>query len=149
MEFTYEIIPLQGFGPLKFGTEIDKVFQLLGEPEEIDTFENDADFNAVLLHYWEMGVSIFFQGDSFQVVAGIETDIPEATLFGKKVIGLSKEGVIQLMKENGYEEYDMESDEEEVRLSFEDVMVDFYLKENEVAYVNWDVLVDDNGEVIH
>ena len=148
MESTFKIEPKKGFGAVKFGTDMEEVIRNFGEPEEIDNFENDADLNAVLLHYWQKGFSVFFLGDTRQVVAGIETDLPEAELYGQKVIGLTEDEVVQLMKNHGYEEYDYEIEEEEVRLSFEEEMVDFYLKDNKVVFVNWDVLVDEEGNVL-
>ena len=142
------IKPKEGFGNLAFGTEIEDVIKQTGEPEDVDNFENDAEMNAVLLHYWDKGYSIFFQGDTKTVVAGIETDHPDAVLYGKKVIGMTEEEVVNLMKQNGHSEYDRDTEEDEVRLSYEEEMVDFYLKDNRVVFVNWDVLVDEEGNII-
>jgi hypothetical protein len=142
------IEPKKGFGDIKFGTEIEKIIENLGEPEDVDNFENDADINAVLLHYWQNGYSLFFQGDTKHVLAGIETDHPEAVLYGKKVIGISENDVVELMKANGHEDFDRETDEDEVRLSYEEEMVDFYIKDNKVVFVNWDILVDDEGNIM-
>ncbi len=145
MNDKYEIYPGKGFGKLKFGSEIEDVIKTFGEPEDIDNFENDDDINAVLLHYWEKGFSVFFQGDTKQVVTGIETDHPEATLYGHKIIGITEQEVIDIMKAQGNIDFDRETDDDEIRLSYEMEMVDFYLKNNKVAFVNWDILVDENN----
>ncbi len=144
---SYEIIPKKGLGDLEFGMDMEKVVTSLGEPDEIDNFENEEEMNAVLLHYWKKGVSIFFEGQTRQVVAGIETSFSDATLFGEKVIGLPEKDIINLMKENGFPDFDREMEDGEIRLSFEEEMVDFYIKDGKVAFVNWDVIVDGEGNL--
>ncbi len=144
---SYEIIPKKGLGDLEFGMDMEKVVSALGEPEEVDNFEGDEELNAVLLHYQDKGLSVFFEGLTRQVVAGIETDHPDATLFGKKVIGIPEKEAVELMTKNGVPDFDKETEEGETRLSFEEVMVDFYLRDGKVAFVNWDVIVDEEGNV--
>lgn len=144
---SYEIIPKKGLGDLEFGMDMEKVVSALGEPEEIDNFENEEEMNAVLLHYWKKGVSIFFEGQTRQVVAGIETNFSDATLFGKKIIGLPEDDIIDIMRENGFSDFDREMEDGEIRLSFEEEMVDFYIKDGKVAFVNWDVIVDGEGNL--
>ncbi|MBN2639090.1 MAG: hypothetical protein JXR65_08380 [Bacteroidales bacterium] len=144
---SYEIIPQKGLGDLAFGMDMEKVVSDLGEPEEVDNFESEEEMNAVLLYYWEKGVSIFFEGHTRQVVAGMETDHPDATLYGKKIIGMPQKEAIALMKANGAEEFDEEQEDGETRLSFEEQMIDFYIRDGKVAFVNWDVIVDSDGNV--
>ena len=144
---SYEIIPKKGLGDLTFGMDMEKVVSVLGEPEEVDNFEGDEELNAVLLHYQDKGFSVFFEGVTRQVVAGIETDYSGATLFGKKVIGMTEEEAIDLMKKNGVPDFDKDTEEGETRLSFEEIMVDFYLRDGKVAFVNLDVIVYEDGNV--
>lgn len=144
---SYEIIPKKGLGDLKFGMDMEKVVSALGEPEEVDNFEGDEELNAVLLHYQNQGFSVFFEGLTRQVVAGIETDYFDATLFGKKVIGMTEKEAIDLMTNNGFPDFDKETEEGETRLSFEESMVDLYIRDGKVAFVNWDVIVDEEGNV--
>jgi len=144
---SYEIIPKKGLGDLAFGMDMEKVVSALGEPEEVDNFEGDEELNAVLLHYQDKGFSVFFEGVTRQVVAGIETDHSDATLFGEKVIGMTEKEVVDLMTKNGVPDFDKDTEEGETRLSFEEIMVDFYLRDGKVAFVNWDVIVDEEGNV--
>ena len=144
---SYEIIPKVGLGNLKFGMDMEKVVSELGEPEEVDNFESEEEMNAVLLHYWERGVSLFFEGHTRQVVAGIETDHPDAKLYGEYVIEMTEEEVIDLMKRNGFHDFDREAEAGEIRLSYEEEMIDFYLKKGRVAFVNWDTIVDEDGNL--
>jgi len=39
MVSSYEIIPKQGLGELKFGMDMEKIVSALGEPQEIDNFK--------------------------------------------------------------------------------------------------------------
>lgn len=147
MMISYEIIPKKGLGNLTFGMDMEKVISALGEPEEVDNFEGDEELDAVLLHYQDKGFSVFFEGLTRQVVAGIETNYSDALLFGEKVIGMKEEQVVDLMTRNGIPDYDKETEEGETRLSFEEVMVDFYFRDDKVAFVNWDVIVDEEGNI--
>ena len=69
----FEIKPNVGYGDIKFGMDMDKLAQIVGEPEEIVSFD-DEELNIVVLHYWELGFSVFMDGITRQVVAGIELD---------------------------------------------------------------------------
>lgn len=145
---SYEIIPKKGLGDLTFGMDMEKVVLGLGEPEEMDNFESEEEMNAVLLHYWEKGVSIFFEGHTQQILVGMETDHPKATLYEKKIIGMPEKEVIALMEANGAGDYDREEEDGEIRLSFEEQMIDFYIRDGKVAFVNWDIILDSDGNVV-
>ena len=142
-----EIRPKDGFGEIKFGEYLDNIVTLLGEAEEIDTIEEDEEMNMLILHYWELGFSIIFEGKTKQVVSGFETDHPDATMFGEKIIGKSEEEVLSLMKQNGMEGYEAEQEEIDRRVSFDDDMLDFYFRDDRLAYVNWGVYVNEEGEI--
>ena len=127
MKLTTTIRPKEGFGELKFGITSDHVISLLGEPEEIETFEDDDEFNTTILNYWELGVSIFFEGIDNSVLSCFETDIPDATLFGKNVFDLDEPQVISLMEENGFKVAETEEDTtNERRISYDDALIDFF-----------------------
>lgn len=142
-----EIRPKIGFGEIKFGEYLDNVISLLGEAEEIDTIEEDEEMNMLILHYWELGFSVIFEGTTKQVISGFETDHPDATMYGRKVIGMSEADIIQVMKENGLRGYETEMEEEDKRVSFDDEMLDFYFRDNKLVFVNWGVYVNEEGEI--
>lgn len=146
-KITPEIKPKDGFGELKFGETINHVVEQLGEAEEIETIEDDDEFNTTILNYWEIGVSIFFEGVEKSVVSCFETDIPETTLFGKEVFELDEKELIALMTENGFEVAEIEEESGERRLSYDDALIDFFYQEGELLAVNWGVLVNDQGEI--
>ncbi len=142
-----EIKPKEGFGEIKFGEYLDNIVTLLGEAEEIDSIEEDEEMNMLILHYWDLGFSIIFEGKTKQVVSGFETDHQDATMFGEKIIGKSEEEVIDLMKNNGMTGFEAEQEDTDKRVSFDDDMLDFYFRDNKLVYVNWGVYVNDEGEI--
>lgn len=93
-----EILPNIGYGNIKFGIPMNTFMDKYGEPEEIDTIGEDEDYATTVLHYWDKSLSIFFVGITNPVLAGIETDHIDSTLYGVKIMNKSKEEIISLMK---------------------------------------------------
>ncbi|PKP52833.1 MAG: hypothetical protein CVT92_07080 [Bacteroidetes bacterium HGW-Bacteroidetes-1] len=142
-----KILPLVGYGDLNFGQTVEELTSVLGEAEEIDHLDTDDQMNTIILHFWEEGLSVFFEGVSKTVISCFETDNPEATLFDKKVFELKKAEVIDLMKENGYSELEVEEEEGEIRVTFEDGLIDFFYDDELLLAVNWGVIIDENGDI--
>ena len=150
----YKIIPNTGFDDIRFGIGLDSFVEKNGEPEDIDSIYEDEEFNTTVLHYWKQGVSIFFVGTANPVLAGIETDHPETRLFGEKIMGKTKEEIIALMGKNGHtnfevedEEYSEDENEKDIRVSYENSMTDFFFRANTLVYMNFGVMVDENGNI--
>ncbi len=97
----YKITPNLGFDEIKFGIDLDSFVEKYGEPEDIDSIHEDEEFSTTVLHYWKDGVSIFFVGTVNPVLAGVETDHPEAELYGEKIMDRTKEDIVSLMKKTG------------------------------------------------
>ncbi len=142
------IEPLKGCSGIPFGLPVEELVAQLGEPEEIDHIDTDDQMNTIVLHYWDLGLSVFFEGTSRPVLSCFETDDLEALLFGQKVFTLNREQVIALMKVNGFETFELEEEEGEMRLSFEDALVDLFYDGEELLAINWGVYVDEAGEII-
>ena len=143
-----EIKPKDGFGELKFGVTMKQAITILGEPEEIESIEDDDEFNTTILNYWETGVSVFFEGIEKSVLSCFETDIPESTLFGQKVFDLNEKEITALMEKAGFEIAETEEDKSgERRISYDDALIDFFFHEGGLVAVNWGVLVNDQGEI--
>ena len=145
---TPDIKPKEGFGEIKFGESSDHVIACLGEPEEVESFEDDDEFNTTILNYWEVGVSAFFEGIENSVLSCLETDIPEATLYGEKVFDMEEKEVIDLMSKHGFSVAETEEEPSgERRISYDDALIDFFFQEGELIAVNWGVLVNEAGEI--
>jgi len=143
----FEIKPNTGFGDILFGSDMAPFIKQFGEPEELENFDDDEEFNTTLLHYWKMGFSVFFVGLSKQTLAGIEIDNPNALLFGQKLIGKSENDIVSLMKANSHAAYESDTELGDKRLSFEVGMMDFFFRDDILIYMNFGVMVDENGNI--
>ena len=147
-DFTIE--PLKGYGEIPFGMTIDETVKLLNMPdfyEELSDLEETGN-RSVFYQYDNLATNIYFEGITKSVVACFETENQEATLYGKKVFDLTKEEIVKLMKANGFKELEEELEEGELRVSFEDALVDFFFEDDKMTAVSWGVLVDDQGNII-
>ena len=144
----YEIRPNNGLGELEFGMKMDQFIDTYGEPEEIDSFDDDEELNTTVLHYWTKGFSIFFVGLYTQILAGIETDHPDTSLFGKKIMNLTEDEIVALMKSNGESHYEVEVEKDKDKmLSYDLSMMDFFFRDSKLVYMNFGVLVDEQGKI--
>jgi hypothetical protein len=142
-----EILPLKGFGELAFGQTIDTTVQQLGTAEEIDEMDGEDGMNTVILHYWSLGMSIFFEGVERSVISCFETDNTDSVLFGQKIFEKDQKDILKIMKDNGFSNVEKEMEEGETRLTFEDGLIDFFFLKEELVAVSWGVLVNSRGEV--
>ena len=137
------IEPLKGYGDIKFGMSIDEVVSVLGTPsnlEELDPIIEGNESSSILYDYDDLAVSICFEGVDKMLVSSISTINEDATLFGEKIYDMNRNQVIELMKKNGYKEYDEEEQEGDTCLIYDELMLDFYFNEGELIDVVWGVL---------
>ena len=143
-----DIKPKEGFGHISFGITTDSLTRILGEPEEVESFDDDGAFKTTILNYWDMGISAFFEGVETEGLSCLETDITESTLYGHKVFEMNEEEIVALMYEHGFEVAETELDEDgERRVSYDDALIDFFFLDGELVAVNWGVLVNEKGEI--
>jgi hypothetical protein len=149
----YKIIPNTGFGEVEFGIDMDTFVEKFGEPEEVDTIDEDEELNTMILHYWNKGYSLFFVGLTNPKLAGVESDHADTELYGVKILGMKKEDILDLMEKNGHTDYDEGREEnfgendKDLRVSYEESMMDFFFREGQLVYMNFGVLVDDDGNI--
>ena len=146
----FTIVPLKGYGEIPFGMTLDEAVKKLGMPdfyEELSDMEETGN-RSIYYEYEELETNIYFEGVTKSVVACFETENMEATLYGEPVFDLTKEEIISLMKKQGFKELEEETEDEELRVSFEDAMIDFFFDEDELTAVSWGVLVDEQGDII-
>ena len=150
---SFEINPNAGYGEITFGLGIDEFVEKFGEPEEVDNFDEDDELHTTVLHYWKAGFSAFFVGLTSQILAGIEVDNPKTKLFGESIIGKPQPFIIELMKKNGMTVYETEEEDDptgedaEVRLSYEESMMDFFFRDGNLVYMNFGVFIDEEGHI--
>ena len=146
----FTIQPLKGYGEIPFGMTLDATVKIIGMPdfyEELSDMEETGN-RSIYYEYDELETNIYFEGVTKSVVACFETENEAATLYGKKVFDLKKEEVVKLMKDNGFKELEEETEDEELRISFEDAMIDFFYDDEQMTAVSWGVLVDEQGDII-
>ena len=147
-DFTIE--PLKGYGEIPFGMTLDEAAKILGMPdfyEELSDMEETGN-RSIYYEYEELETNIYFEGVTKSVGACFETENMEATLYGEPIFDLTKEEIIDLMKQHGFKELEEEKEDDEQRVSFEDAMIDFFFDEDGLAAVSWGVLVDEQGDII-
>ena len=146
----FTIQPLKGYGEIPFGMTLDDTVKLLNMPdfyEELNDMEETGN-RSIYYEYDDIQTNIYFEGITKSVVACFETENDAATLFGKKVFDLKKEDAVKLMKDNGFKDMEEETEDGELRVSFEDAMMDFFFDGDVMTAVSWGVLVDEQGEII-
>ena len=146
----FTIMPLKGYGEIPFGMTLDEAVKKLGMPdfyEELSDMEETGN-RSIYYEYEELETNIYFEGVTKSVVACFETENMEATLYGEPVFDLTKEEIIDLMKGQGFKELEEESEDDELRVSFEDALIDFFFDEDELTAISWGVLVDEQGDII-
>ena len=135
----FKIEPLKGYGDLNFGMLIDDVVEVLGQPtnqEEIDSAYED-DSHVVVLDYEDNDFSAYFEGDSEMKLTNFYTFNEKTELFGAKIFDLNKDELIELMKQNGCENY-IEDKEDGDCITFEELNLDFYFDDNQLVEVFWE-----------
>lgn len=146
----FTIVPLKGYGEIPFGMTLDEAVKELGMPEfyeELSDMEETGN-RSIYYEYDALETNIYFEGVTKSVVACFETENREATLYGKPVFDLTKKEIIDLMKEHGFKELEEENEDDELRVSFEDALIDFFFEDEMLTAVSWGVLVDDQGNII-
>ena len=146
----FTIKPLKGYGEIPFGMTLDETVKILGMPEfyeELSDMEETGN-RSIFYEYEELATNIYFEGITKSVVACFETENEEATLYGEKVFDLNKEAIVVLMEEHGFKELEEENEDDELRVSFEDGLIDFFFEDDMLMAVSWGVLVDEQGDII-
>ena len=133
MDYTINI--KKGIGELLFDMSVEDVKHLLGEPTEIEIIDNGMDEETLVLHYDELGLTLFFEGEP-RLLNCIDTDNEETVLFGQKVYEMQEKEVAHLMVTNNYFAEDIETESwGERRVSFSEANVDFFFEDDELVSI--------------
>lgn len=133
MDYTINI--KKGIGELLFDMSVEDVKHLLGEPTEIENIDNGMDEETLVLHYDELGLTLFFEGEP-RLLNCIDTDNEETVLFGQKVYEMQEKEVAHLMVTNNYFSEDIETESwGERRVSFSEANVDFFFEDDELVSI--------------
>jgi hypothetical protein len=139
-----------GTGPLRFGMIRDEIKQLMGEPDEVEMFDEPEDMlgRSEIWHYDDQEISLSFEeGEQWTLVA-LATSSENMKIAGKKIIGLSKEEVLKFASD--FELGDM--DEEELTeedgvsstvVSFYESGLNFWFEDDCLSEIQWGALWDE------
>jgi len=132
-----EIKPNEGLGDFMFGETAADILSFFGQPDETEDLVEDEE-HVRIISYWEKGLVFFLEGDDYAYFSCVESDNEDLTLFGQNVIGLTKEALLSLLEEKGFNEFE-EEDEEwgEKRISCDDLGIDFFFEDDELISVSW------------
>ncbi len=140
-----DIKPKEGLGNIKFGEIPENVTKLIGQPGNAEEISTDDDLKTTILTF-DNGVTVFLEGLVEPIVSHFDIDNKNATLFGEKVFDLNEESIIHLMNKHSYTEMEKEEEEwGEIRLTFEDALIDFYFVDGSLSAVNWGVVINEDG----
>ncbi len=135
----FKIEPLKGYGDLLFGMPIDDVVEVLGQPtnqEEIESAYED-DSHVIVLDYDDNDFSVYFEGNEEMRLTNFYTFNEKSELYGAKIFDLSREQLVELMKENGFDSF-VEDKEDGDCITFEELNLDFYFDDNQLVEVFWE-----------
>jgi hypothetical protein len=99
-------------------------------------FEQEVIFNESLAKTWEK-VSLFSEKSDCAKLTCIDIEAKDVKLFGEKIIGRSSAEIVALMVKNNITNQTMESEDwGEMRISFEDYMIDFLFENDALVSIN-------------
>lgn len=124
-----------GIGDIKFHMPVEEIVALLGTADEVENIDNAADEPTTVLHYYDLGLTLFFEGENPQLEC-IDIANEECTLFGQTVFESDERQIVDLMVNHNYHEQDVdEEDWGERRVSFPEGNIDYYFDEGELVSI--------------
>ena len=151
---TKEIKIGEGLGDIKFGMSREQVRAALGEPDDMDQFDDSEldDDASESWHYDELELSLSFDEDSDWKLVTVAVSSPDYTFHNKNLIGLSAEALmaeLEPLQLGEYETDDWSSEEipDHKLISFPDAQLNFWLENGELTEIQWGPLFDGDDEI--
>jgi len=144
MDFIPQINLLNSLSNFKFGQSMHEAELVFGKPEETQILDDPIlETSCTVLHYWDLGFSLFFDNKNLKKFSSAEVDNKDTLLFSQPIFKLKELELITLMKNNGFELSDTEQQEwGEKRLSFDDAGLDCYFENGKLISINFGVIDD-------
>ncbi len=130
----------EGFGNIDFGIRTPELVELLGEADSVEEITDEDDEEQTFMHtYEELLTSFFISGeDQKKILTSCDTENPDTLMFGNKVFEMNEQQIIDMFKEKELLEYETAKEEwGETRLSFPELLCDFYLQDGKVISLTW------------
>lgn len=135
----------QGLGPIKFGMTRDQLTHLIGEPDEVEEnvdIDEDLDEQAEAWHYDDLEASFSFDIEDDWRLGMIAISHEDATLSGRKLIGMGRQELLEMLQDMGFEDLvfeDWSDDEDPDRqlVQSDAAAINFWLEDGELCEVQW------------
>lgn len=135
-----ELLPLKGCNIFSFGANERDILSIIGEPDEKENFEEEG-VDSSIWYYDKLGMSLFFDklDDGGFILSGLEMEENNLQFDGEKIFGKSIAEIKKLAANSNMGEEEQEMEEwGEIRLSYDDSMIDFYFDEKEkLISISW------------
>lgn len=144
-----EILPGKGLGFLEFGMSRDQVKAILGEPDEIDFFDDpEAEEDASeSWHYDKLEISVSFDEYADWRLSAIAVSSPGYLLLGTSVVGMPQDELLKFLADNGItdteeEDWSEPGSGDHKLLTSEELQVNFWMEDGKVSEVQWGIFFD-------
>jgi len=145
-----DIIIGKGLGDIQFGCSKEKLKYLIGEPDEIDSYNasgEEDDYLTEAWHYDEHEFSVSFDQEDNWRLTTISISSPDCLISDKQLIGKSMDAVLETLEnENlGENELDDLSDGEtnQKLISFLPASLNLWFENDQLSEIQWGVLWSD------
>lgn len=135
----------KGLDDISFGMTRDEVLELVGSPDDKDTYayeEEDGEIQTETWHYDSVGFSLAFDEDDDWTLGTISVSSDRFELNGYPLIGKSREKVEEFIDEHelgDWEEEDYSSEDmpNHVVLAVLESNVNFWLEDGKLKEIQW------------
>ena len=139
-----------GLGDIQFGCTKEKLRYLIGEPDEIDTYNASGEEDGYLTeawHYDEHEFSVSFDEEDNWKLSTISISSPECQLNGIQLIGKELDTILDELKNEdlGENELDDLSDDiiDQKLISFVSSSLNLWFENGKLSEIQWGVLWSD------
>lgn len=139
-----------GLGDIPFGCTKEKLRYLIGEPDEIDSYNASGEEDGYLTeawHYDEHEFSVSFDEEDNWRLTTISISSPQCMFNGNQLIGKGMDDVLELLgnEDFGENELDDLSDDniDQKLISFLPASLNLWFENGELSEIQWGVLWSD------
>jgi hypothetical protein len=139
-----------GLGDILFGINKEKLKYLLGEPDEIDTYNaagDEEEFLTETWHYDENEFSVSFDEEDNWRLTTFSISSPDAKLNGHELIGKKLDDVLEILDAENFGDNELENlsddDNEQKLISYVSSSLNLWFENNLLSEIQWGVLWTD------
>ncbi|WP_017732097.1 hypothetical protein [Nafulsella turpanensis] len=148
-----DILAGEGLGQLRFGMSRREVSDILGEPDEIDTFPptEEEDELTEAWHYDSLELSASFDEQEDWRLVNLSVSAPHYQFEGRSLIGLSREELLDFLNELElneliFEDWPSDDSPDHKLIASEEAGINFWLDEGVVSEIQWGPLYSEEDE---